>query len=87
MMSTSRRKSLDACADALDSLIATSCPQARLPLYTLLFPPFPIRFSATSQERGWCLGDDESCELKPERREIDDQERKKEPAAKWLVES
>uniref|UniRef100_A0A0A9EBY8 Uncharacterized protein n=1 Tax=Arundo donax TaxID=35708 RepID=A0A0A9EBY8_ARUDO len=45
MMSTSRRKSLDASGEALDSLIANCCPLARLPLYTLLFPPFPIRFS------------------------------------------
>jgi hypothetical protein len=51
MMSTSRRKSLDASADALDSLIATGSPHARLPRYTRLFPPFPIRFSATNQER------------------------------------
>lgn len=46
MMSTSLRKSFDATADALDNLIATGCALARLPLYTLLCAPFPIRFSA-----------------------------------------
>lgn len=30
----------------LDNLIATGCALARLPLYTLLCAPFPIRFSA-----------------------------------------
>lgn len=50
IMSTSKRKSLAASVDNVDSLMATCWPLGRNPLYTWLLPPFPIKFSVNSKD-------------------------------------
>jgi hypothetical protein len=55
MMSTLWRKSLDASADTLDSLIATWSPHTRLPRYALLLSrSWSSSQRRTKNEQSWC---------------------------------
>lgn len=49
-MSTSRENSFHACLDEFITLTATGFPSGRIPLYTRLQPPFPIRFSVKKNQ-------------------------------------